>query len=75
MNALRKAGASVEIADTPFDLWVFWAGLWCPLECKSKGGRLTPRQKQKMKYYLDKHGYKVNVVDTPEAALRAVGII
>lgn len=70
VKALRKAGVTVYIQDTPVDLLLNYMGLWSVMECKSKGGKLTPNQKK----FLEKHP-ETPIVETPEEALRAVGAI
>lgn len=63
VSALRKAGVTVYILDTPVDLLVNFRGYWGVMEIKSKDGRLTPRQAQ----FLIKHPYTPVVTNTSEA--------
>ena len=76
VDALHAAGAFVQSLatvgrGTP-DLLVAFRGTWHTLECKSKGGRLTDDQ---LVWIDAAHaaGAVVDVVFTPEQALRAIG--
>lgn len=72
VKALRKAGCAVISlarlgAGVP-DLLARRGKNYFLIECKSKGGRLTPAQMEFQKHWI------VHVCTTPEEALRAVGL-
>ena len=74
--ALRAAGASVQLIGLPVDALVGFRGVTHHMEFKTKGtryGRGPNRNQQEfMAGWL---GAQVVLVDTPEAALNALGVI
>ena len=77
MDALRSVGCSVLNIKQPVDLAVGLRGQTFFLECKvpkakgERGGELTPAQVK----FLDEWRGHAAVVETPEQALRAVGVM
>jgi hypothetical protein len=70
VEALRQAGADVLLLDK-FDLLVRTrSGALVMLDCKSPKGRATASQ-----VALIQSGWPLRFVETPEAALRAIGAI
>lgn len=73
--ALRQAGAFVwdcsRLGNGFPDLLVAHRGTLYLLECKSPGGRLTPREQE----FIQRCPVPVHIVYSPEDALRAVGIL
>jgi hypothetical protein len=69
--ALRKAGAVVtdihDIGEGCADILCSWAGLWLPMEIKSKGGKLTPDEIE----WHKKQRAICPIVSTPEEAIEA----
>ena len=73
VSALRAAGAYVWIIGIPVDLLVGYRGHTFLVEIKSTTkGRLTPLQRD---FFENWGGSTLSRVDSPEAALRMIGII
>ena len=75
VDALRKVGAHVEVIGKPVDLLVCFRGQTSLMECKdgakTPGNRpLTPAQND----FLATWPGKLDVVLSPESALKALGI-
>lgn len=66
--ALRKVGATVYYIKEPVDLLVGYRGRCVALECKSKGGRLTPQQEE---FFRDFKG-EAYIVFNEQEAIKAV---
>lgn len=77
VEALRAAGASVEVIGLPLDLLVGIQGLTVLMEVKDPTSRYgkkgaNPNQRE----FMDRwNGGPVALVDSPEAALRAIGVL
>ena len=73
VSALRAAGAYVWIIGIPVDLLVGSRGHTFLVEIKSTTkGRLTPLQRD---FFENWGGSTLSRVDSPEAALRMIGVI
>jgi hypothetical protein len=73
VSALRAAGAYVWIIGIPVDLLVGYRGHTFLVEIKSTTkGRLTPLQRD---FFENWGGSTLSRVDSPEAALRMIGVI
>jgi len=73
VSALRAAGAYVWIIGLPVDLLVGYRGHTFLVEIKSTTkGRLTPLQRD---FFENWGGSTLSRVDSPEAALRMIGVI
>jgi hypothetical protein len=77
VSALRAAGASVALIKWPVDAIVGFKGVTLLMEIKNPGSRYGKRganenQREFMATWL---GGPVSMVDGPEAALRAIGVI
>lgn len=77
VNALRKAGATVYHIKLPVDILVGFKGVTMLMEIKNPGtpyGKRGPNGNQKG--FMDTWGGgAVALVDSPEAALQAIGVI
>lgn len=77
IQALRAAGASVEVLKQPLDLLVGFRGAWALVECKSSRyeatGRLTATRKRQLEFRT-RHpsGGPIYTVWTPEQAVDAI---
>jgi hypothetical protein len=76
VNALRKAGASATLIQRPVDAIVGFRGTTLRMESKTAGtySARTPNQNQR-EFMATWLGGPVSMVDGPEAALRAIGVI
>jgi hypothetical protein len=77
IDALRKAGASVLVIGQPVDLLVGHRGVTLLMECKNPQSRYgkagaNDNQRSFMEAWT---GGPVSLVDGPEAALRALGVV
>ena len=73
VSALRAAGAYVWIIGLPVDLLVGYRGYTFLVEIKSTvKGRLTPLQTD---FFENWGGSTLCRVDSPEAALRMIGVV
>ena len=77
VSALQAAGATVEVIGKPVDLLVGIRGQFMLIECKDGGKvksaqKLTPAQERFSKKWA---GYPWAIVDGPDAALRAIGVM
>jgi hypothetical protein len=77
VSALRAAGASVLVIGKPVDLLVGHRGATLLVECKNPGSRYGKKgananQRSFMETWM---GGPVSLVDGPDAALRALGVI
>ena len=74
ISALEAAGCLVDVISQPVDLLVGVNGKWMLMEVKNPKGKnkVTPQQTR----FFDKYeGYPWALVDGPEAALRAIGVV
>jgi hypothetical protein len=77
VSALRAAGARVWVIGLPVDLLVGHAGRWMLLEVKD-GAKIPSKQKKtpiQAKFFADAAGLPTALVDGPDAALRALGVL
>ena len=73
VSALRAAGARVWVIGLPVDLLVGHRGRLMLMECKvPKKGRKTALQE---KFFAEWSEMPISLVDGPEAALRALGVL
>jgi hypothetical protein len=71
VEALRGAGAHVEIIGRPVDLLVHYRG-WHLIECKTDGWNPKDKRQEEQRAFCK--AFSVPICETPEEALRAVGI-
>lgn len=77
VSALRAAGATVEIVGKPLDLLVGIRGQFIFMEVKD-GAKVKSAQKPTKaqdEFFKRWAGYPWSIVDGPEAALRAIGVM
>lgn len=77
ISALRAAGATVEVVGKPLDLLVGIRNQWMLIEVKD-GAKCKSAQKPTMAqqaFFERWAGYPWAIVDSPESALRAIGVM
>lgn len=77
ISALEAAGATVDVIGKPVDLLVGIRGQFMLMEIKNRSrypsdGKKTPAQ---VKFFERWAGFPISLVDGPEAALRAIGVM
>lgn len=76
MSALRDAGASVSLIQRPVDAIVGIAGRTILMEFKTPGTQYGKKPNDNQATFMrDWRGGPVALVDGPEAALRALGVL
>ena len=83
VEALRAAGATVEIIGLPTDLLVGIAGAHGPIfaffECKTLVGKRNPKPSKTTRvqdaFFAKYAGYPVSLVDSVECALRHLSVL
>ena len=77
VSALQAAGASVEIIGLPVDLLVGFRGVTLLIEVKNPKSQYgkAGANKNQANFMQSWRGGPVALVDSPEAALRAIGAI
>jgi hypothetical protein len=76
VNALRKAGASVTLIQWPVDAIVGFRGTTLLMEFKTAGTYYARKPNKNQREFMATWlGGPVSMVDGPEAALRAIGVI
>jgi hypothetical protein len=77
VSALQAAGASIEIIGLPVDLLIGFRGVTLLIEVKNPKSRYgkAGANKNQASFMQSWRGGPVALVDSPEAALRAIGAI
>lgn len=77
ISALEAAGATVDVIGKPVDLLVGVRGQWLFMEVKdgSKPKSQQKPTKAQAEFFKRWAGYPWSIVDGPEAALRAIGVM
>lgn len=76
VSALEAAGASVWLIGRPVDLLVGLQNKTLLMECKTAGTHYGKKPNKNQQAFMD--GWKggpVSLVDSPDAALRALGVL
>jgi hypothetical protein len=76
VSALKAAGASVYLIGRPVDAIVGFRGQTLLMELKTPGTQYGKKPNKNQQSFMDSwHGGTVCMVDNPEAALQAIGVI
>lgn len=76
VSALRAAGASVYLIGLPVDAIVGYKNMTMLMEFKTPGTQYGKKPNDNQQAFMDSwHGGPVATINTPEAALRAIGCI
>lgn len=76
VSALRAAGASVTLIKWPVDAIVGFRNLTILMEFKTPGTQYGKKPNKNQRSFMETwNGGPVSLVDGPEAALRALGVI